>query len=103
MQTNATHSFVEVSTLNGDRHNGFAFGTAATLSGSRRADEKFIHFDATGQFFASIADGAASKLLQPGPGGSVAAKAQQLFQINRIDAGFAPDLRVVNHHMALNQ
>ena len=36
-----------------------------------------------------VADGAAPQLLKPGPCGTVAAKAKQLFQVDRIDPGFS--------------
>ena len=75
MQTNATHSLFNVSSLNGDSNNGFALGTAASFAGLLAADEKFIHFNSPGQFLAILAYGAASKLLQPAPSGAVTAKA----------------------------
>ena len=36
-----------------------------------------------------MADGAASELLEPGPGGAVAAKAHQFFEIDSIDTGLS--------------
>lgn len=89
MQANATHSLLHLSALHGHGDNGFALGPAAALAGALAADDKFIHFHAAGEFPAILADGAAPQLLQPAPGGAVAAQTQQLLEIGGIDAGFA--------------
>ena len=89
MNANATHSFLEVSALNGERHNGFAPGPTAALAGTLTTDKKFIDLDPAGQLFTIITDGAAPKLLKPGPGSAVTPKAQQFLQVHRIDTGFA--------------
>ena len=38
-----------------------------------------------GKFFTILADGAASKFLQPAPSGAVAAKAQKFFEVHGVD------------------
>ena len=58
MQTNATHSFFDVSALNGDQHNGIAFGSTAWLSGTLTADEKLIDLNAAGELFSLLTNSA---------------------------------------------
>ena len=75
MQSNATHSLFLDSSLHSYRDDGFAFSSTAPLAGSGRTDEELIHLDASGQFLAVVADGAASEFLHPGPCCAVAAEA----------------------------
>ena len=89
MQTNATHSFFEVSAFNGNRYDGFAVGPSASFARTFTAEEKFIDLDAAGQLFTIITDGAAPKLLKPGPGCAVTAEAKQFLQVRSIDARLA--------------
>ena len=48
MKTNATHSFFQVSALNGNCHNGFAFRPTASFAGAPTTDEELVHLDAAG-------------------------------------------------------
>jgi len=89
MQTNATHSLFEVSTFNGNRYDGFAFGRAASLAGALATDEELIDLNAAGQLFTLTTDGAAPELLKPCPGSAVTAEVQQFLQVHGIDTGFA--------------
>ena len=89
MHANATHSLLTVSTFDCHSDNGFASRTAASFARFFGTYEKFIHFNAPGEFFTILADGATSKLLEPVPSRTVAGQAQKLFEINGIYPGFA--------------
>jgi hypothetical protein len=59
MQTNATHSFLHVSSFNGYGDNCLGIGPAASFAWFFAANEKFIHFDSPGLLFTILANGAA--------------------------------------------
>lgn len=96
MKSNAPHPFFDVSSFDGNRDDSFVFGAATAFTRALAANEKLIHFKAPGQFFTFMAYGATPELLEPGAGGTVAAKPYEL-------TALIPGLRVVNHHMAFNQ
>lgn len=85
MQTNATHSLFEVSALNGNRYDGFAFGPTASFARAVSTDKELIELNAAGQLFTLFTNGAAAQLLKPGPGSAITAEAQQLLQVRCID------------------
>jgi hypothetical protein len=78
--------FFDVLTNDDDGYDGFAFGPTASFVATFATDETLIDFDAVGKLLSLFTDGAAPELLKPGPGGAVAAKAQQFLQVRGIDA-----------------
>ena len=61
----------------------------AALAGFLATDDEFIHLDTAGQLLPVLANRASPELLQPAPGGVVAAEAQKLFEIDGIDTGLS--------------
>ena len=53
------------------------------------AEVKFINFYRARKLLPLCAYGTASEFVKPNPGGAIASKAQQFFQGEGIDAGFA--------------
>jgi hypothetical protein len=51
MQTNATHSLFNVSTFDGNRHNGFTFSSPASFAGALTTNEKLIDFNTARELF----------------------------------------------------
>ena len=89
MQANAPHSLADVSALDGDRYDGFAFGPTASFAGALATNEELIDLNSAGKFFTFMPDGAAPELLKPGPGSTVTAETKQFLQVHGINAGFS--------------
>ena len=58
MHANASHSLFDVSSFSGDSDDGFVLSTTASFAWFLAIDEKFVHFNPTGQFLTIMANGA---------------------------------------------
>ena len=67
----------------------FSLGSAAPFARSLTAKVKLICFDIAGKFFTVVSDRTAAKFVEPTPGGVIAAKTQQIFEVDGIDTGFS--------------
>jgi len=74
--------------FHGNSHERFGFRLAATSSRVHAADIRFIHLDVSRQRIAAGADHRPSQLMQPGPGGFVAAQTQGALQTQGADPRF---------------
>jgi hypothetical protein len=85
--------------FHGNRDSTFVLRSAASFATALTSQVKLIGLYLAGKLFALLADGTAAKLLEPAPGRAVTAQFQEPLRFTAL----TPDLRVVNHHIALNQ
>src|SRR5712692_3839179 len=77
--------------LRSDSHQGLLADVATPTTGLDAAHERFVHFHRAGQAVPAGAHHGAAQLVEPGPGGAVAAEPQDTLQAQRAGPGLLAD------------